>query len=222
MLKNIKKALLLIGMVAAASNVNAASLSYGWEDGSGTVLGEYLTGIEYTNTSTLARSGTQSLLIEDFTNTSGTPQGYIAMVTGLTDGDTVDASFWAFDPTPGAAPSLRIWGHYGLGSDVDSYEGSAGGNSTYSGGGSQIDWEQLSQSWVFDSAGGTRDALIIEVRFYDSTAVPTGSALIDDLYIESSAGSIVSPAVSAVPVPAAVWLFASGLLGMVGIARRRA
>jgi hypothetical protein len=28
-------------------------------------------------------------------------------------------------------------------------------------------------------------------------------------------------AVSAVPVPAAVWLFASGLLGLVGIARRR-
>ena len=30
-----------------------------------------------------------------------------------------------------------------------------------------------------------------------------------------------SPAPAAVPLPAAVWLFGSGLLGLVGVARRR-
>lgn len=34
-------------------------------------------------------------------------------------------------------------------------------------------------------------------------------------------GSIVSGSISAVPVPAAVWLFGSGLMGLVGVARRR-
>ena len=29
------------------------------------------------------------------------------------------------------------------------------------------------------------------------------------------------PVVSAVPVPAAVWLFGSGLIGLIGIARRK-
>ena len=35
-----------------------------------------------------------------------------------------------------------------------------------------------------------------------------------------SSGSI-SPVISSVPVPAAAWLFGSGLLGLVGIARRK-
>jgi hypothetical protein len=43
--------------------------------------------------------------------------------------------------------------------------------------------------------------------------------------IESANGSVVSTDIintaTAVPVPAAVWLFGSGLLGMVGIARRK-
>jgi len=221
MLKNIEKALLLAGMLAAASNVNAASLSYGWEDGVGTVLGEFGSqDMSYSNYSGFAHTGNNALLIEDNdTATTGTPQGYVAMVTGLTDGDTVDASFWAFDTSNSGAPSARIWGHYTNGGDINGYNGSAGGNDTYSG---ATDWSELTHSWVFDSDGGARDGLIIEARFYDSSSVTTGSIVIDDLTINTSAGSIVSPAVSAVPVPAAVWLFASGLLGMVGIARRRA
>lgn len=37
----------------------------------------------------------------------------------------------------------------------------------------------------------------------------------------SSTGELTYTAVSAVPVPAAAWLFGSGLLGLVGVARRR-
>jgi len=33
--------------------------------------------------------------------------------------------------------------------------------------------------------------------------------------------TIITPSVSSVPVPAAAWLFGSGLLGLIGVARRR-
>lgn len=217
----LKKLALAAALGVAALNVQADTVSYGWEDGVGTVLGEFGSGMQYSNTDALAYSGSRSLLVEDVdTGTSGTPQGYVAWVTGLTDGDTVDASFWAFDTSAGASPSVRIWGHYTTGSDVNSYSGSAGGNNTYSG---DTTWSQLSQSWVFDSASGTRDGLMVEVRFYDSTSVTTGSALIDDLVVTSSAGTISVPgSVSAVPLPGAVWLFGSGMLGLVSLMRKRA
>lgn len=42
--------------------------------------------------------------------------------------------------------------------------------------------------------------------------------------LQSVNGNVVSTDIvnTAVPVPAAVWLFGSGLLGLVGVARRRA
>ncbi len=43
----------------------------------------------------------------------------------------------------------------------------------------------------------------------------------DSFYTLYVTGSWTSYTVSAVPVPAAVWLFGSGLLGLVGVARRR-
>jgi hypothetical protein len=202
----------------AMSHVHAATVNYGWEDGVGTVLSQFgAENIQYANTITLAHTGTRVLLIDDQDAiTNVTPQGYVAWVTGLTDGDTVDASFWAYDNAASSAPSVRIWGHYTLGaSDVDSYAGSAGGNNTYSGASA---WSQLSHAWTFDSAGGTRDGLMVEVRFYDSASVPTGSALIDDLVVTSSAGSIVVP--SAVP-EAETWGMMLAGLGLVGFMARR-
>ena len=213
-------------LMSASFSVNAAqTANYGWEDGVGTVLGEFDAGqtMQYSNLATgAAYSGNNALLVEDLdTATSGTPQGYVAWITGLTDGDTVDASFWAFDTTTGVSPSLRIWAHYTDDiNDVDSYAGSAGGNSTYSG--AAANWEQLSHSWTFDSDGNSRDGLIIEVRFYDGSSATTGSGLVDDLVVSTSSdtASIILPATTAVPVPAAVWLFGSALMGLVGIRRR--
>ncbi len=50
--------------------------------------------------------------------------------------------------------------------------------------------------------------------------VNTISAFVDSYGAISATGSEVLPP-SAVPVPAAVWLFGSGLLGLVGVARRK-
>jgi len=39
--------------------------------------------------------------------------------------------------------------------------------------------------------------------------------------VTSGGGSGDSPEIETVPIPAAAWLFGSGLLGLVGIARRK-
>ena len=51
------------------------------------------------------------------------------------------------------------------------------------------------------------------VLAYNDNALGTGDADYDDMLVRAE--------FSAVPVPAAVWLFGSGLLGLIGIARRR-
>ena len=54
-----------------------------------------------------------------------------------------------------------------------------------------------------------------------STAGMVGFSINDILPLGDNTGGISLNIVSAVPVPAAVWLFGSGLLGLVGVARRR-
>lgn len=68
------------------------------------------------------------------------------------------------------------------------------------------------------------DCAVGDTYVLDYTAtVPAGDAsgfggVSYQLHLE---GSIAAGAVSAVPVPAAAWLFGSGLLGLVGVARRK-
>ena len=195
--------------LCAAPAFASQTASYSWEDG-GTIFGYYNSGsgeIIANNSSAQAYSGSSSLEIVE-SPTGGTPQIWIGFVTGLQDGDTIDASFWAFDDSEGASPSVRIWGAYALSSDVSSYEGSAGGNSTYSEG---TGWGQLSHSWTFDSDGGTRDALVIQIRMYsDSDSSPI---YVDDLEVTTSSDTAV---INFAPAPGAL-----ALLGLAGIAARR-
>ena len=178
--------LLLVGIVVlfAASAAHASyTVSYGWEDGIGTVLGTYGTNISnIANVSgpivgqacTLgtyncpgAFEGTQYLMASETPHT-GTPQLFLACITGLVEGDIVPASFWGYDATPGASPSLRIWGHYSSAVQCPDcpgdYTGSAGGNAAYTDG---PGWDEVAFDFPFTSSGDDF-GLVIEARLYSS------------------------------------------------------
>jgi hypothetical protein len=59
----------------------------------------------------------------------------------------------------------------------------------------------------------TDDNMSDLVLAYNDNALGTGDADYDDMLVRAE--------FSAVPIPAAVWLFGSGLLGLIGIGRRR-
>lgn len=202
-------------VVACAGAVHAGGALeafYGWEDG-GTVLGSYGNfHSDYNTDPDYVMSGNGSLHIwED--PLSGTPQGYVAWITGLSDGDVIDASFFAYDESPGTSPGLRIWGHYTTSDDITAYEGSAGGNSQYSG---DDVWTELGHSWTFDSNGGARDSLVIEVRIYSNDNGNYG--YVDDMFIDVFGDDLSGTVINtpAIPAPGAL-----ALLGLAGLARRR-
>jgi hypothetical protein len=74
-----------------------------------------------------------------------------------------------------------------------------------------------SMEFFFMAGNGTLGSLNATTVRYANTE---GNALWT-LNADSSLQYMAPNAVSAVPVPAAVWLFASGLLGLVGITRRK-
>ncbi|MCD4830089.1 MAG: lamin tail domain-containing protein [Candidatus Cloacimonetes bacterium] len=160
-----KKLILLLGFMVVVMSVFAVQTdTYGWEDG-GTVLGTYGNVGSAENSTEQANSGTSSLkLTED--PIGGTPQAWVWWVTGIADGDIIDASFYCYDVTPSASPSGRIWGHYTSDpNDIDTYAGSASGNSTYSDGSG---WSELSHQWTVDTDGGARTGIVVEARIYSS------------------------------------------------------
>ena len=156
-----KNVMALAAPVLMSSAVLAdASGSYSWEDGVATIIGSFGNIGTAENVSDNANTGSQALYIAE-SPLSGTPQAYVAWVQGLTDGDVIDGSFFAFDE---GGVRVRIWGHYTTGTDdPTSFSGSASGNSAYT---TDIGWEQMSHTWTFDSNGGTRDGLMIECRLY--------------------------------------------------------
>jgi len=113
---------------------------------------------------------------------------------------------------------------------------------------STLDWYPSFATLVYEVAGGPFiDQSVFINNGLDQNAV--GSLTFDlvdgmDFYVVASMGAsaqngfadasntltmqfvddtgLVAASVSAVPVPAAVWLFGSGLIGLVGIARRKA
>lgn len=206
--------------IACAQGASAdLSATYGWEDGGLTLGGYNNDNMAYGSETNLdyVKSGARSLALTEVVS-DGTPQTFVAFITGLSDGDVIDASFWAWDDVEGGSPSVRIWGSYATSDDITNYSGSAGGNSTYSSGTPENPWSQLSHEYTFDSDGGERDALVIQVRMYN--AADGDTLYVDDLSINVS-GTDLSGVNINVPVPAPGALALLGLAGLAGRRRRR-
>ncbi|MBC8255983.1 MAG: T9SS type A sorting domain-containing protein [Candidatus Marinimicrobia bacterium] len=152
--------------------------SYSWEDGSGTILGSYgnlsSPGNVGTTTGISPHDGSRMLTVSE-SPISGTPRAYISYIQNLNAGDVVTASFYGWDDTEGSAPSLRIWGGYALNSDINDYQGSAGGNSDYTDG---TGWGQVEYTWTIESG---KEALVIEARLYSSSSGPDPTVYFIDL-----------------------------------------
>jgi len=174
--------------------VTMVTNDYSWEN-YGTILGQFGTNLLSANVTNgfdpywpgtvTPRTGNRMLQLTEHPHAS-TPRGYIAWVTNLVDGDEVTASFYGWDSTDGSSPSMRIWGSYSTSGAITNYEGSAGGNNTYTTG--TGNWDQVSHTWTFDSGGGSRDALVVEARLYSSPSTsPTNSTdfWIDDIQVIS-------------------------------------
>ena len=83
----------------------------------------------------------------------------------------------AYDDTPDAAPSCRLWGHWNdeLPGNIDGYSGSASGESDY---GPGEGWDYT--SFIYTVADG-HTGLVIEARTYSS---PGDIVWLDDLHVE--------------------------------------
>jgi hypothetical protein len=179
-------------LVVPASAAYYQTLQYGWEDGTGTIVGSYgnltnptnVTGVQVglkgdvpplTWTCPGAHEGTRYLHVAENPH-YGTPQAYLVCITGLLWGDTVWASYWGWDDEAvDPSPSLRIWAHY---TDAEycancpgGYMGSAGEGFDNTGYTTGIGWEQMSAYWVAGESGAPyagAKGMVIEMRLYSS------------------------------------------------------
>lgn len=117
----------------------------------------------------------------------------------------VDNSVVVTDPS-----SLAFAGHGNWG---DGLNGGLNGSSSGSGFGSTLDFYYLARTVI----SGSASTLATNVQFGNSAGFATWTLAADGTATYSLAGE----APSEVPVPAAAWLMASGLIGFVGAARRR-
>jgi len=142
-------------------------------------------------------------------------------------GDTVDASVYAMNWNGDYFNNIFLLQIFALDANGDNISGGftpfaqvaagseaiAGGAFDYvlagTDGGNDYDWTQMMVSAVMPD--GTASTRIQLIHILEATTDNGGAIFLDNASLE----------VSAVPVPAAVWLFGSGLLGLVGVARRR-
>ena len=140
-------------------------------------------------------------------STTVTPEGYIAMVTGLSAGDYVKASAYAKTYSgQDSNTGLRLWSNYIYdAADVTSYAGTAGGFGVYS---TTDEWTKLSKRWAFT------DEIYTDVDGVQHT--PVGIAFSVRAYTDNGEGGLVdtieieAPATATVTFPDPSGSFVSG------------
>jgi hypothetical protein len=162
------------------------SARYSWEDG-GTILGSY------GNLSDVANVGPTNgidpydgdyMLTVSEDPIDGTPQAFIAWVNDISDGDEITACFYGYDTTPDSSPSMKIWGSWSDGTDINAYAGTAGGNEDYTAG---TGWGQVCHTFSTDYLyNGSQtweegEALVIQVRLYSSSSASQAQQYFVDL-----------------------------------------
>jgi len=158
------------------------------------------------DTSNVLRDATGSGAMYDVTSTWNTSTGDLTGYAGTLNADVIDgasvATFRFTDFNPNEA--------WGFNVDYDTRDG------------------------VEDAGGAAMNNAIVEVTFYDPTSGLThiltsqygtfngNRQSFPTDFLDASDNNVGPTAeLTAVPVPPAVWLFGSGLLGMVGISRRK-
>ncbi|MDC0429102.1 hypothetical protein OAL71_00845 [Phycisphaerales bacterium] len=194
---------------SATADITASS---GWEDTSSpAILGSFGNLFDWGYETADPYAGNSSLfMVED--PVSGTPQGYVAWVTDLTEGDTVTVSMWMKGASNGGVDSDgkgRLWGHYSANDDITSYQGSASGSGDYAGEGGM--WTLASHTWTI--AGG-QTALVVEARMYSYGA--NNLLLGDDLTVSTNNDGATITLAGVVPAPGVL-----ALIGVAGLASRR-
>ena len=73
---------------------------------------------------------------------------------------------------------------------------------------------------AFDGSGNLL-RLAVDFKQYDETTTMSGPGIFGSLRYNAPGIALNTTGVASVPVPAAAWLFGSGLLGLIGMARRK-
>ena len=188
----------LFTLILYAAICSSQTVNYGWEDPNGTSLGSYgnIYIAENINDANYVRTGIGALRLTEKPH-SDTPIAYVAFITNLSTNDIIQAQFYGYDTTS-TLPSMRIWAHYATSDNLNNNEGSAGGNTTYTSGDVMQPWSLVSHNWLFDSAGQTRDALVIEARVYST---PFNGDYSTDFFVDDL--TIIAPDSATVIVPPA-------------------
>ena len=168
-------------------------------------------------------SGSSTFIVDNAAPRSGVYSGYLTNLQSGSAAIVQQANVGVGIVTPGQEITIDFWARgYGLAGGVhfaelfSEIDGGGTSSSVILGGGplfpSDTTWNKY--SYVMnagpDVSGG------ITLQFNAATGANIGSETyfeIDDISI-----TVDTPAV---PVPAAAWLFGSGLLGLIGIARRK-
>ena len=203
----------MIGSAAWAGNFPITA-STGWEDPTAqAILGSAGNLSDFGYDPSEAYAGSSSLFLVE-SPMEGTPEAYVAYVTGLQAGDIVHASMWF--KGEGVVGKGRLWGHY-ANEGIDAEDGSAGGASSYAGIGSE--WEESTHTWVIPEG---KTGLVIEARLYGY--LEDNRLLGDELFVGVSSASAsiqIAGQTAAPPVVPGSGGVAGVLFGLGVLGRRR-